>query len=315
MILKGLEHPVELPVPELLHLVVPSGQVQPCLLRLGLPVEDVDQLQEDVISLLQSWELPEEDFRPPLLLPVPLRLVFEYDVPAACHDLRHGLPVLHPLRLPCADEFPLLLCPCRPACLPVLADGLVLSVEHLPPVAEPHLVDCLRDELLDVEAVVDEPCLRKRGAHGEHHGRGQVGGHVGHLKALPKRDLPEHRGDRVGGHAADHRHQCAGAAVGGLVRQYGVDLAVTQACLVKAQRGTYVVGEQDVALGVAELLPRTVVTDDLLVLLAKSLAVQPITGGKCGDAYGGGLNLPLLKKRRTQRSAASRRTRTGPSRS
>ncbi len=36
-----------------------------------------------------------------------------------------------------------------------------------------------------------------------------------------------------------------------------------------------------------------VVTDDLLVLLAKSLAVQPVAGGKSGDAYGGGLNLPL----------------------
>ena len=43
--------------------------------------------------------------------------------------------------------------------------------------------------------------------------------------------------------------------MGGLVRQYGVYLAVAQACLVKAQRGTYVVGEQDVALGMAELFP------------------------------------------------------------
>ena len=103
--------------------------------------------------------------------------------------------------------------------------------------------------------------------------------------------------------------------MGGLVRQHGVDLAVAQACLVKAQRGAYVVGEQDIALGVAELFPGAVVTDDFLVLLAEGLPVQTITGGKRGDAYGGGLNLPLLKKRRTRRSAASRRTRTSPSRS
>ena len=101
--------------------------------------------------------------------------------------------------------------------------------------------------------------------------------------------------------------------MGGLVRQYGVDLAVAQACLVKAQRGTYVVGVQDVALGMAELFPRAVVADDFLVLLAERLAVQPVAGGKRGYAYGGGLNLPLLKKRRTRRSAASRRTRTSPS--
>ena len=89
--------------------------------------------------------------------------------------------------------------------------------------------------------------------------------------------------------------------MGGLVRQYGVDLAVAQASLVKAQRRTYVVGEQDIALGMAELFPRAVVTDDFLVLLAERLTVQPVTGGKSGDAYGSGLNLPLLKKRRTPR--------------
>ena len=255
VVLEGLEHPVELPVPELLHLVVPSGEVQPCLFRPGLPVEDADQLQGDVVCLLEPREKPEENFCSLLLLLVPLRLVLEYDVPAACHDLRHGLPVLHPLRLPCADEFPLLPCPCRPACLPVLTDGLVLRLEHLPSVAEPHLVYGLRYELLDVEAVVDEPCPRERGAHGEHHGRGQVGGHVGHLQALPQRDFTEHRGDRVGGHAAHHRHQRPATAMGGLVRQHGVDLTVAQAGLVKAQRGTYVVGEQDVALGMTELFP------------------------------------------------------------
>ena len=222
--------------------------------------------------------------------------MLEYDVPATCHDLRHCLPVFHSFRFPCADEFPLFLCPCCPACLPVLADGLVLRVEHIPAVAQPQLVDGLRDELLDVEAVVDQPCLRERGAHGEHHGRGQVGGHVGYLQALPQRDLPEHRGDRVGGHAARHRHQRPGAAMGGLVRQHGVDLAVAQACLVETQRGAYVAGEQDVALGVAELFPRAVVADDLLVLLAQCLAVQAVAGGKRGYAHGGGLNLPLLKK-------------------
>ena len=78
MVLEGFEHSVELPVPELLHLVEPSGEVQPCLFRLGLPVEDVDQLQEDVICLFQPWEKPEEDFGSPLLLLVPLRLVLEF---------------------------------------------------------------------------------------------------------------------------------------------------------------------------------------------------------------------------------------------
>jgi hypothetical protein len=50
-----------------------------------------------------------------------------------------------------------------------------------------------------------------------------------------------------------------------------------------------------------QLLPPAVVADLLLVLLTERLAVQAITCGKRGDAYGSGLNLPLLKKRRTQR--------------
>ena len=64
-----------------------------------------------------------------------------------------------------------------------------------------------------------------------------------------------------------------------------------------------------------KLLPVTVVADLLLVLLAKRLALETITGGKRGDAYGRGLNLPLLKKKRTPHSGASRRIRTAPTRS
>ena len=58
-----------------------------------------------------------------------------------------------------------------------------------------------------------------------------------------------------------------------------------------------------------------VVADLLLVLFAECLTVQTVAGSKRGDAYGGGLNLPLLKKQRTRRSDASRRIRTTPTRS
>ena len=50
-----------------------------------------------------------------------------------------------------------------------------------------------------------------------------------------------------------------------------------------------------------QLSPGTVVADNLLVLLAERLALETVAGGKRGDAYGSGLNLLLLKKRRTPR--------------
>ena len=112
-----------------------------------------------------------------------------------------------------------------------------------------------------------------------------------------------------------HSRQGTLAAVCGLVRQDGIDLSVRQAGLVKAHVIAEVIGEKHVLFGMLQLLPVTVVADFLLVLLAKRRAFEAVAGGKRGDAYGRGLNLPLLKKRRTPRSGASRRIRTIPTRS
>lgn len=91
------------------------------------------------------------------------------------------------------------------------------------------------------------------------------------------------------------------AAVRGLVGQHGIHLAVGQACLVEAHVPAYVFREQHVILGVVELVPAAVTAYLLLVLLAQGLAVEPVAFGKRGDVDRGGLNLPLLKKRRTLR--------------
>ena len=101
----------------------------------------------------------------------------------------------------------------------------------------------------------------------------------------------------------------------GLVGQNGIDLAVGQAGLVKAHVITEVVGKKHVLLSMLQLFPLAVVAYLLLVLLTECLTVQTVAGSKRGDAYGSGLNLPLLKKRRPRRSDASRRIRTVPTRS
>ena len=101
----------------------------------------------------------------------------------------------------------------------------------------------------------------------------------------------------------------------GLVGQDGIDLPVGQAGLVKAHVITEVVGEKHVLPGMPQLFPLAVVAYLLLVLLTERLPVQAVAGCKRGDADGSGLNLPLLKKRRTRHSDASRRIRTAPTRS
>ena len=56
----------------------------------------------------------------------------------------------------------------------------------------------------------------------------------------------------------------------------------------------------------SQLFPFTVTTDIFLVLFAQGLPVQTVTGGQGGNAYRGGFNLPLLKKKQTPRSGALR---------
>ena len=88
--------------------------------------------------------------------------------------------------------------------------------------------------------------------------------------------------------------------MGGFVGQNGVDIPVAQARLVQAQVTACVVGIQRVFIRVVMLIPAAVITYALLVLLAERLALKAVSAGKRADAYGGILNLPLLKKPRTQ---------------
>ena len=58
---------------------------------------------------------------------------------------------------------------------------------------------------------------------------------------------------------------------------------------------------QYVFIGMIKLIPCPIIADYLLVLPAQRLSVQPVAGGKSGDADGSAFNLPLLKKPRTRR--------------
>ena len=315
VVFKGFNDLAESVVSECFHAVVPSGEVKPCRGRGGLPVENVHKFKVEVVRPLQHGEHPEQHAGPFPLLRVPFGFVGEKQVFAARHDLRPGLAVLHPFRLPFPDK---VLLPPRargPAPGPEFLDGLVLLGEHLPAEVYPHVVDGLGHEPLHVETVVYQPGAREHGPGGEHHGRRQVGGHGLHPAAYFQRDEPEYGGHRVGGHPAHHRGQRPFPAASGLVGQDRIDLAAGQAGLVEAHVPADVVREEHVFRRMPQLLPAAVTADFFLVLLAQRLPVEAVAGGERGDAHRRGFNLLLLKKRRTRRSSASRRTRTVPSHS
>lgn len=234
---------------------------------------------------------------------------------AACHDLRFCLTVGHTLRFPFSYKVFLNSGMGRLAFCPVLFDGLVLLRKNLPTEGYPHLVDGLAHELLHMETVIYKLGLREHGPYRQHHGRGQIRRHRPYAAAQLAWNLLQYCRHRVRNHATHHRCQGSTAAVGCLVRQDGVNLTVGKAGLVKAHVIAEIVWKQHVLLCVIQLFPLAVVTDLLLVLLAQRLTIETVAGSKCRDAYGGGLNLPLLKKKRTLNSTEFRQTRTNPSRS
>ena len=87
----------------------------------------------------------------------------------------------------------------------------------------------------------------------------------------------------------------------GFVGQYGVDIAIAHAGLVKTHVLPEIFRIQDIFIGMIKLTPGTVITYLLLVLFTQSLTVEAVAGCKSGDADGSAFNLPLLKKRQTRR--------------
>ena len=99
MVLECLNDLAEPVISERFDVVVPSGKVEPCDSRSGVLVKDVHEIEIEVVCLLQIREHLKQ-YPSPCLLGVPLGPVHEDDVAAACHNLRFGFTVGHPLRLP-----------------------------------------------------------------------------------------------------------------------------------------------------------------------------------------------------------------------
>ena len=161
VVFKGFNDLAESVVSECFHAVVPSGEVKPCRGRGGLPVENVHKFKVEVVRPLQHGEHPEQHAGPFPLLRVPFGFVGEKQVFAARHDLRPGLAVLHPFRLPFPDK---VLLPPRargPAPGPEFLDGLVLLGEHLPAEVYPHVVDGAVSIMADDRSVVTVFTLRR----------------------------------------------------------------------------------------------------------------------------------------------------------
>ena len=171
MVEKRVKHVVESHAVELFHFIVPSCEIQPCLVRTRLLVKDVCLLHAEPVSFPDPGEFLKEDGGPCSLLFIPLVPVFQDDMLAPAQYRRQGYSVLHLLRLPSADAVPFFLVPCLLLLLAMRLDGLIFRVKNLPAVTYSQLVNGLDHELLHMEAVIDQPCCRKGLPDCQHHGR------------------------------------------------------------------------------------------------------------------------------------------------
>lgn len=182
----------------------------------------------------------------------------------------------------------------------MLPDCLVLGIENFPAVSYPQLVNGFGNELLNMKPVIDKRCAGKHVSDGKHHGRRKICRDGFYLKTLFQRDFSQYCRHCVACHAANHRRKSPFAAMRGFVGQYGVDIAIAQAGLVKTHVLPEIFRVQYVFIGMIKLIPVAVITYLLLVLFSQSLTVESIACGKSGYADGSAFNLPLLKKPRTQ---------------
>lgn len=83
----------------------------------------------------------------------------------------------------------------------------------------------------------------------------------------------------------------------------GVKLPAAERCLVYGKILSHILRIKNVFLGMAELFPATVVTEDLLVLTRQVRPVNSVMGPYGTDAFRCRLYLYLLKKPRTPGSA------------
>ena len=220
-------------------------------------------------------------------------------MPAPGHYLRHGLSVLHPLRLPFADNKLLFsgLGSLSPG--PMLFYQAVLLIKYFPAVPYPDLVYGFGHKLLDMEAVIDKPGCRETSSYGQHHGCRQICRNCFDLSSFLYGDSFQYLGNRIRSNPSYHRHKTAFPPVCSLVGENRVDLSVAQACLVKTEVFSQVIRKNNIFIRMALLIPTAVITYLLLVLLAKRLAVETEPLPEALYAYRTALNLPLLKKPRT----------------
>lgn len=162
---------IEFIFPEGLYVVVPSSRIQARLLQGLLSVERFRQLQAQSICLFRLGKLLEKYLCTAFLPFVPFGFMFEYDMSAFGHDLRHCFAIAHAFWFPASDRLMFFFGFGSLPLLAVFPDSLVFLLKHLSTQAYPHLIDSLGHELLHMKAVVDQLSPRKDFPDGQHHGR------------------------------------------------------------------------------------------------------------------------------------------------
>ena len=154
-----------------------------------------------------------------------------------------------------------------------------------------------------MESVVCYDGFWKTSACRTHHGRRKVGSNLLDLLSFILRNLLKYGNKGIRQGSLDHGNQGPFLAVRIPVCYYGIYLSAAQTRFINGKIWSHVPGVEDVLACMFQLVPIPVIAEFLSILPGQQRAVYSVMGTDTAYALSLALNLPLLKKPRTQVSA------------
>ena len=215
----------------------------------------------EFVRFLDLGELPEEDGCPDDLTLGPVRGRLEEEVAATGEELLFAVPVL--------VEFGLIL----GVVFSCLSDGIILPFDGFPPQSDADILQCIGHQLLSVETVGDVHGIHKALGRYPLHGSAHVTGDFFDCHSVCHGNFAEDVRHRLAVGALDDGDNTAHSTFRSFVRQDGVELAVAQRGFVDRKFLPDVLREQEPLVGMLLLVPRSVIREDVLVLLLEGVGV------------------------------------------
>ena len=223
MVLKGVNHRIEVVHSQLLYLIKPPGQFQSCSIFDAPGIIDIGKFHSQLISFLELRVVFKDDFRPEFLRFRPFGLVLGQ------YELSSGKQLFPCISIAVPER------PIDPVLLPSPPYLLIFPVPCHPSVGYAHVVQSVIVEFLHMKSVTCDESLGEHRAHNHHHRGRQVECYLLNYIPFGKFNLFQDMDYALSSGSSDHSHQRTPAAPASLVGQKSIDLAAAQAGLVDTQ--------------------------------------------------------------------------------